>query len=135
MSDNKALVKSFLEALGAGDAERLKALITKDITAVATGSSVLSMTRNYDDIVGTAQMLKAATKNGIEFRFLNLTAEADRVAVEVEGYSTLVNGVPYNNQYHMLFFIRDGKICKMKEYFDTKLADAALGPLMAAAPK
>ena len=135
MSDNKALVKAFLEALGAGDAERLKTLITKDISAIATGTSVLSTTRHYDDVLGAAQMLKSATKQGIEFRVLNLTAEADRVAAEVEGYSTLVNGVPYNNQYHMLFFIRDGKICRMKEYCDTKLVDAALGPLTAAATK
>lgn len=135
MSDNKVLVKSFLDALGAGDAERMKALITTDMTAIAIGTSVLSATRSYDEVLGAAHMLKSATKNGIEFRILNLTAEADRVAAEVEGYSTLANGVPYNNWYHTLFFIRDGKICKMKEYFDTKLTDAVLAPLVAAAGK
>lgn len=133
MSDNKTLVKNFLEALGTGDAERLKSFITSDIAAVATGTSMLSGTRNYDELLGATTVLKAATRNGIEFRILNLTAEADRVAAEVEGYSTLVNGAAYNNQYHLLFFIRDGKICRMKEYFDTKLADAALGPLMSGA--
>lgn len=135
MTANKTVVKNFLEALGAGDAERLKTVIAKDIQAIATGTSLLSGTRNYDDIISTVQMLRSSTKNGIEFRILHLTAEEDRVAAEIEGYSTLVTGAPYNNQYHMLFFIRDGKIYKMKEYLDTKLADAAFGPMLAAAGK
>lgn len=135
MSDNKTLVKDFLSALGTGDVERTKTLITADMTAVTTGTSILSGTRTRDEILGAVQMLVSAMKNGIEFRILTLTAEADRVAAEVEGFATLGNGVPYNNCYHFLFFIRDGKISMMKEYFDTKLTDAVFGPIMAAAAK
>jgi uncharacterized protein len=135
MNDNKTLVNAFLESLGTGNTERLKTLITEDFSAVATGTAIVSGTRSRDELLHAAQMLKAGTTNGIEFRVLNLTAEADRVAAEVEGYATFVSGLAYNNQYHFLFFIRDGKICKLKEYFDTKLADAVLGPSMAAAGK
>jgi ketosteroid isomerase-like protein len=27
-----------------------------------------------------------------------------------------------NNFYHFLLFIRDGKVCRLKEYLDTKMA-------------
>ena len=56
---------------------------------------------------------------GIRFTVHSLTAEDDRVAAEVESYAPLVNGNVYNNHYHMLFVIRDGKIAIVKEYADT----------------
>ena len=56
---------------------------------------------------------------GIQFTVHSLTAEDDRVAAEVESYAPLVNGKVYNNHYHMLFVIRDGKIAIVKEYADT----------------
>jgi len=133
MSDIKATAVAFLTALGQGDAERLGQLISPDICAICTGTSALSGARNYSDIYNTVGLLKTATRSGIEFRILTLTAEGDRVAVEAEGFSTLANGVPYNNQYHFLFFVRAGKVYKLKEYMDTKLVDAVLAPLVAAA--
>lgn len=133
MQDNKSVVREFLSALGAGDAERLKSVITEDIAAICTGTSVLSGTRHHAEILATTAGLKQVTQNGIDFKILNLTAEDDRVACEAEGRSILVTGTPYNNQYHFLFTLRDGKVCGLKEYIDTKLADAVLGPLMTAA--
>jgi ketosteroid isomerase-like protein len=131
MQDNKLVVEQFLTALGSGNGDAIAKLITEDVAAICTGTSVLSMTRTYSDIVGTVGMLKQVTQNGIAFKILELTAEADRVSCEAEGTSTLINGVPYNNQYHFLFYIRDGKVYKLKEYIDTKLADATLGALQA----
>ena len=130
MQNHKATVEKFLDALGNGDGETLATLITEDIAAICTGTSMLSATRGYAEVVGVAGMLKQITQNGIAFKILTMTAEADRVSCEAEGTSTLVNGVAYNNQYHFLFFFRDGKVCKIKEYIDTKLADATLGALM-----
>jgi uncharacterized protein len=66
---------------------------------------------------------------GIEFTVHSLTAEADRVAAEVESYAPLVNGKVYNNHYHMLFEIRDGKIVIVKEYADTAHAREVFGNL------
>jgi len=130
MTDNKAVVGNFLAALGCGDVEGVKRLITEDVAAVCTGTCVLSGTRLYPDICAATGQLRQVTRNGIEFRILSMTAEDDRVAVETEGKSTLLNGKPYNNQYHFLFFVRDGRICRIREYLDTKLVDDVLGPLM-----
>ena len=41
------------------------------------------------------------------------------------------NGKSYNNQYHFLLFVRDGKVSKVMEYLDNQLADAVLGPYLA----
>lgn len=120
---NKAVVKRFIQALGGADEAGLRATVANDIQAVCTGTSLMSMTRGYDEVIGAAAMLKQITKNGIEMKILNLTAEADRVAAEFEGKSTLVTGQAYNNQYHMLFFLRDGRIVRMHEYMDSLLVE------------
>src|SRR5688572_30797102 len=105
---NKAVVRQFLAALGRGDSDGLAAVITKDIEAVCTGTSLMAMTRRYDDILGAGAFLKMATKNGIDFTIISTTCEDDRVAVEVEGKSQLMNGQAYDNQYFFLFTVRDG---------------------------
>lgn len=128
---NKAVVRKFVQALGAGDADTLKSLITPDIEAVCTGTCLLSATRGFDEIVGAAGMLKQVTQAGIAFEILQLTAEGDRVAAEIQGRSTLVTGVDYNNEYHFLFFLRDGRIYRMKEYMDTLLTQTVFAPLLA----
>ena len=49
-----------------------------------------------------------------------LIAEGDRVAAETESYAELKNGRVYNNHYHFVFEVRDGKIHSVKEYLDTE---------------
>ena len=56
--------------------------------------------------------------------------EGDRVALLIDGFSTMKDGQEYNNHYHNLFSFRDGKVCKMIEYCDLVLADAVLGPYL-----
>ena len=44
------------------------------------------------------------------------------MAVEVQGEAIHASGEPYNNQYHFLLRIKNGKIIELKEYMDTQLA-------------
>lgn len=127
---NKSVVRKFLAALGAGDGKTVDALITPDCEAVCTGTSIVSRTRGHDEIVRSGDYFKRTMKDGIRFEILCLTAEEDRVAAEAVGFSELKNGVTYNNQYHFLFHLRDGKVCKLKEYLDTKLADDVFRPII-----
>ena len=68
-------------------------------------------------------------RGGIDFTVHALTAEGDRVAAEVESHAPLVSGTTYNNHYHMLFEIRDGRIQVVKEYADTAHAREVFGNL------
>jgi ketosteroid isomerase-like protein len=127
---NKEVAKKFIEALGKGDAETVKTLLTDDVVAIATGTSIGSGSRNLAEIIAVFGMFGQITKTGLNPEIVSVTAEDDRVAVEWKGNCTLVNGAQYNNEYVTVFFLRNGKIYKLKEYFDTKLTDAVLGPLM-----
>jgi ketosteroid isomerase-like protein len=55
-----------------------------------------------------------------------MTAEGDRVAVEAESRGLHVSGKLYNNLYHFLLVVREGKVHEFKEYLDTKLAHEVL---------
>ncbi|HEY4547356.1 MAG TPA: nuclear transport factor 2 family protein, partial [Pedomonas sp.] len=58
---------------------------------------------------------------GITFTIHGMTAEGDRVAVEAESLGRHVSGKMYNNKYHFLAQLRDGKITRWTEYCDTEL--------------
>jgi uncharacterized protein len=53
---------------------------------------------------------------------IGTTAEGDRVAVEAAGKCVLPDGRPYNNSYHFVILLRDGRVRMVREYCDTKLA-------------
>lgn len=53
-----------------------------------------------------------------------ITAEGDRVAVEVRSRARRKNGVPYANQYHFLFCLANGRITSVREHCDTAHAAA-----------
>lgn len=88
-------------------------------------------TRNRDELLSAARMPSSITKDGINFEIRHLTAEQDHVSAEVR-LSIMVNGTPYNNEYHFLFTLRDGVIVAISEYFCSKLVEDAFGPIMAA---
>jgi ketosteroid isomerase-like protein len=67
-----------------------------------------------------------AFPKGLQFEIKTLTAEEDRVAIEVESRGMHVSGRPYHNEYHFLMRIRDGRIVEFKEYLDTLHANEVL---------
>ncbi len=130
-SPNKQLARAFLNALSKGDVDAMSKIISPDIEAVATGTSVLSAQRDYAAVLEAVASLKQATKDGIAVDIVSLTEEEDRIVCEWKGSSELVTGTPYNNEYVFIFYVKDGKVRRMTEYMDTKLADDVMGPLLA----
>jgi ketosteroid isomerase-like protein len=58
---------------------------------------------------------------------IGLVAEGDKVAAEIRSHAELTDGRIYENQYHMLFTLRQGKIAEVKEYADTLLIARMFG--------
>ncbi len=53
-----------------------------------------------------------------DMRIIAVTAEDDRVAVEVEGRGRMRSGIDFANTYHMLFRVQDGKIASCRNHQD-----------------
>jgi hypothetical protein len=127
---NQAVVLRFIEAMGAGDTEKAAACLAPDAFTQAMGYGKFAGIRHYATIAGTIGALKVLLPTGLRPEVKSVTAAENTVVVEWEGNSTTTTGQAYNNQYCMVFTLRDGKIQQVNEYFCTKLADEVLWPLV-----
>jgi ketosteroid isomerase-like protein len=66
-------------------------------------------------------------RDGLQMTVIGMVAEGDKVAAEIRSHADLTDGRTYENQYHMLFTLRQGKIVEVKEYADTLLIANVFG--------
>tara|TARA_B100000795_G_scaffold168576_1_gene126988 strand:- start:283 stop:681 length:399 start_codon:yes stop_codon:yes gene_type:complete len=118
---NKQIARDFFEALSAGS-EKYLDFYTDDSIVWTAGDNSIGGTRTKKEIINFAQNILAAFPSGIKFNITGMTAEDEKVAVEISGEAIHASGQTYNNQYHFLLRIKDGKILELKEYMDTQLA-------------
>ncbi|WP_168702281.1 nuclear transport factor 2 family protein [Gordonia paraffinivorans] len=120
--ENKALVSEFMEVFSRGDVEAILSFLAPTATWWVGGTiEGISGTKNKEEFGAMLSGLSATTKTGaIALKPLAFTAEGERVAVETESYSEMSKGKVYNNLYHFVFIVRDGKIHEVKEYLDTE---------------
>ncbi|WP_028851460.1 nuclear transport factor 2 family protein [Thermocrispum municipale] len=121
-ADNKKLVAEFMQVFSTGDVAAIMDYLAPTATWWVAGTiEGISGTKSKDEFREMLSGLSANTKTGaIRLTPIAWTAEGDRVAVETESYSEMTNGRVYNNLYHFVFEVRDGKIQSVKEYLDTE---------------
>jgi uncharacterized protein len=100
-------------------------MVTEDLQwffpnqAVVTGPQLKEVLKSMSHLMPEAPTLS----------ILGVAADGDRVAVEAGGKCQLTNGKRYDNFYHFVILFRDGRICAVKEYCDSKPAvEAGLAP-------
>lgn len=114
---NKDTVREFFARMELGDVAAAFELFVDDATWY---SPTMRKDLPCTDMVGRVQWLYDAMPDGIRFEFGPFTAEGDRVAVIVESHSTMPSGRAYNNVYHWLFEVRDGRLLRAWEFSDTQ---------------
>lgn len=123
---NKQLVSDFMEAFSTGNVEKTLAYMDESATWWIAGTMEgISGTHSKDAFRQLLSGIAAETKTGaIRLTPKAWTVEGDRVAVETESYAEVKNGRVYNNLYHFVFEVRDGKIHSVREYLDTEHTSA-----------
>jgi uncharacterized protein len=127
---NKHVVLSFFANVSGGKVDAALALMADSATWWVAGKPdkfAQAGTKTKTQLAELLNGLGAAMPKGLRVTPKGLTAEGDRVAVEAESYGETTSGKIYNNWYHFLFEIRDGKIQAVREYFDTLHAKDVLG--------
>jgi ketosteroid isomerase-like protein len=127
---NKDVVLRFIDAMGRGDTEAAKPCLDPEAKTVAKGYGKFAGVRTYETIVGTIGAFTVLLPGGLNPKIVQVTAEGDRVVAEFEGDAVTSTGVPYKNQYCMVFTLRNGRILSVNEYFCTIHADDVLWPLV-----
>ena len=118
---NKQLVRDFMDATSRGDVDAIISAYTPDGYVETMGRTLISGRFGVDHIRMAAGRIFEAFPEGISFTILNMTAEDDRVAVEAKSRGAHISGRLYENHYHFLYRLRDGKIASLQEFMDTEL--------------
>jgi ketosteroid isomerase-like protein len=123
---NKALVRRYFDAVHAGDIDTITALLHDDVTFWVPPSLPDGV-----EFRGKAMVLQLFTESvalydsaaGLSVTVHSLTADEDRVAAElvIRGRAA-ASGEDYENWYHFLFRIRDGRIVAIREHLDSLYA-------------
>ena len=116
------MLQSYLDALVAGDLDRIAESFAEDATWSLHGVLPLAGVRRgrraiLDFLTSAGSLYTPGTQS---FTFGEITAEGDRAVLEwqVRGIAS-ATGKPYDNEYCGVFVIRDGRIAEVREYLDS----------------
>jgi ketosteroid isomerase-like protein len=124
--DNKKIVAKFFEDMNMGNGAGVLGALADSATWWVAGSFPMSGTKTKAQFAELLGSLGKNIEGALRLTPTGVTAEGDRVAVEAESYGKMKNGKTYQNQYHFLMVVRDGKIQQVKEYLDTMHANDVL---------
>ena len=124
--DNKGLARRMIEALTNGDVDFIKAYYADDFQIWVAGSLPFSGTGDKASAVAGMPAFLSLFPKGLRFSIVAMTAEDDRVAIEATSVGTTALDRDYEQEYHFLMRVRDGKIVEWKEYLDTEHARRVL---------
>jgi ketosteroid isomerase-like protein len=123
---NKHAARAFFQALSGSDAAAVLDAYAEDGTVQITGNTLISGVLDRAEIMNRTNRVLEAFPGGISFTIKTMTAEGDRVAIEAETSAVHASGKIFDNKYHFLMRLRDGKIVKLTEYMDTELVTEVL---------
>ena len=136
-AENKAVVKAYFDAVNKGHlTDDLLEFMTDDVTwwiqkaspsaGIYEGKAGVKRLFSIDIPIFTA---------ALEVKILRMVCEGDTVVAEAEIRSKNKNAKEYLNQYSFWMDIRDGKICRIREYLDTLYAQQVLFDPAGIAPR
>jgi len=128
LTDNKALAKKLVEALGRLDTDEFLSCLSEDVMFETPGQFPAAGIKTKAEVAREFPVMKEVLPDGLEFTILTMTAEDDRVHLELAGKSKTHDGRDYNNRYHYALVVRDGKICSFRDYMDSDLVMKVLVP-------
>lgn len=128
IESNKALVTTFWQTFSDGKFVEALAMLAEDATWWVAGTTALSRTYSKPEFAKLLGEITPMAPKGLRVTPKLLTAEGERVSVEAESYAEFTNGRTYQNIYHFMMVIRDGKFSAVREYLDTEHVTATFAP-------
>lgn len=129
---NVALVKDFLDALGRFEFDRLEALVTEDVVfTIPFGPAeftahVEGRDKWFEVVKGWSSQLNGH-ENLHDLRVDALSSNPDELVTFYNSDMDMKNGYHYKNNYIGRVTVRDGRVSRFDEYFDSLPFVLALG--------
>ena len=122
----RRVVEAYVGVLGRGDLAALRASFAPDATWTVGGDMPVSGTWcGPEGIIDgfLAQMTERLdTSRPVTQEIHGIVADGDRAVVEWTSRATTAQGASYQNDYAVVFDVRDGLIVAVREYLDTAYA-------------
>ncbi|AKH44050.1 SnoaL-like domain protein [Croceibacterium atlanticum] len=126
---NRAALTGAFAALEHGDPSQFLPLFAQDITWRVMGTSAWS--KQASGLANVERELIGPLFAKFTGPYRNIPelvlADGDHVVVLARGDAQTRDGRTYANQYCFVFRMAEGQIVEVREFMDTKLADAVLG--------
>jgi uncharacterized protein len=120
---NKHIAQEFYRRFDVNDIEGVLQTLADDATfwiAGKPGAAPIAGPHSKAQIAQVFMRMLARMPNGLRMEVKSTIAEGADVALEVRSHGELDNGRVYENDYHTLMTIHDGKIARVREYMDTQ---------------
>jgi uncharacterized protein len=129
-AENKKLMQEIFARVAVGDGALFVEHLADDVVMRVSGQYSWSRTFTgkqsvLRDLFGVVRERTTGASKTIPLRFI---ADGDIVVVEARGEMTAKTGVAYNNEYCLIYRLRDRKIVEITEYQDSTLCERVLGP-------
>jgi len=123
MQDNKSIVRNLFDRFSRRDWDGALSLLSDDVSWRLPGKPERFPSAGIYDkprLKRLFQRMDERLETCLVMRVVDVIADGDRLAVEVESSGDLKNGRAYRQQYHFKICLRDGKITTVREYLDTQ---------------
>lgn len=128
-AENKLLLQEIFAGVARGETRMFVEHMAEDIVVTITGKHSWSRTFSgktnaLNNLYRQVNSLMAARGKTIPVRLL---ADEDWVVVEARGEMLTKKGERYDNEYCLLYRVRDRMIVEVREYMDSALSERVLG--------
>jgi ketosteroid isomerase-like protein len=127
-ADAKSVARAYFAAVNEGHlTDALLDFMTDDVTWWIQKASPSAGT--YEGKAGVRRLFSIDSpifSAPLCVEILRMVGEGDTAVVEAEIRTKNKDGKPYENQYTFWIEVRDGKICRVREYLDTLYAQQVL---------
>ena len=122
-SRNEQIVKSFFEALSAGDLGRVRSMLHEQATWTVMAKAIpgAGEKKGHRGIIDEfLSQIRGLFQDGDpKLQINSIVSKGPLVAAETRGYGHLKNGKEYDNRYAWMVEIKDGKVFAVREYMDS----------------
>lgn len=125
----ESVVRAYFANLAAGNARAAFALLASDVSYRLMGTTPIS--GESHGLSGFIEHTLKPFTSRLEGGAIQLVPDeflpgGDAVVVLAHSIARGTTGLPYENEYAMVFRVRDGLITAVREYLDTALVETAL---------
>jgi ketosteroid isomerase-like protein len=125
VQENREAAQAFLKSLASGEID--ESLLAEDAVWWIPNRGVIDRAA----FLALAKAVNTRFKGPMDMRVTAVTAEDDRVAIEASGRAELKDGRVYENTYHFLFYLRDGRIRESREHNNSLIPATLFAPARA----